>query len=509
MLSLCELRRVAAILDSRFSGHRLERCVQPDAERLVLTLYGRDAGEGEGGKRHLLLCVAPRLARLSELTAAPPAPQTPPAFVSYLRAHLGRARLRGADIVADDRQLALHFEAREGRFDLLLSLLGNRSNLYALGEGGELLAALRPLRKTRPELGLGEPWQSPSGGPPRDGEDRWAAVADSDYLRAVEADGSALEAERSGDRLARQLTQVLRKEGKSARRRLERIEAELADAERARELQSHGELLKGALDRIRPGDDRVRLADYETGREVEIPLDPKLSARQNMEAIFKRYQKLLRRLAKAGGQVDSARERVDEIEQMERRCVELAEGGDEAQAELAALAARPEVERLFRKYFPDAGPALPEAQREPASKLPPRLRELPRRLLPRRYRSRDDLEIWVGRSDEGNDLLTTRLARGNDLFFHLDGAPGSHVVLRTEGRTDPPSESVIDACELAVHFSKYKNAGRADVHLVPIKQVKKPKGAKRGLVWVTGGKTIHLRREPGRLERLLGSRIDD
>ena len=227
-----------------------------------------------------------------------------------------------------------------------------------------------------------------------------------------------------------------------------------------------------------------------------------------MEAIFKRYQKLLRRLAKAGGQVDSARERVDEIEQMERRCAELTEGGDEAQVELAALAARPEVERLFRKYFPDAGPALPEAQREPASKLPPRLRELPRRLLPRRYRSRDDLEICVGRSDEGNDLLTTRLARGNDLFFHLDGAPGSHVILRTEGRTDPPSEAVIDACELAVHFSKYKNAGRADVHLVPIKQVKKPKGAKRGLVWVTGGKTIHLRREPGRLERLLASRID-
>ena len=118
------------------------------------------------------------------------------------------------------------------------------------------------------------------------------------------------------------------------------------------------------------------------------------------------------------------------------------------------------------------------------------------------------MEIWVGRSDACNDHLTTRLARGNDLFFHLDGAPGSHVILRTAGRSDPPSEALLDACELAVHFSKQKNASRADVHIVPIKRVKKPKGAKPGLVYVTGGRTLTLRRDEKRLARLLASRID-
>jgi predicted ribosome quality control (RQC) complex YloA/Tae2 family protein len=122
--------------------------------------------------------------------------------------------------------------------------------------------------------------------------------------------------------------------------------------------------------------------------------------------------------------------------------------------------------------------------------------------------SRDGLEIWVGRSDEGNDHLTMRLARGKDLFFHVEGAPGSHVILRTEGREDPPADSVLDACELAVRFSKQKNAGSAEVHAVPIKNISKPKGAKRGLVYVTGGKTIHLRREPERLTRVLESKIE-
>ena len=83
------------------------------------------------------------------------------------------------------------------------------------------------------------------------------------------------------------------------------------------------------------------------------------------------------------------------------------------------------------------------------------------------------------------------------------------MVLRTEGRKDPPSESLLDACELAVNFSKFKNARSAEVHIVPIKQVKKPKGAKKGLVYVTGGRSLHLRREATRLERLMAARIDD
>ena len=127
-------------------------------------------------------------------------------------------------------------------------------------------------------------------------------------------------------------------------------------------------------------------------------------------------------------------------------------------------------------------------------------------VMPANYTGKEE---GLGRSEEGNDHLSMRLARGKDLFFHLDGAPGSHVILRTEGRPDPPQESVLEASELAVHFSKQKNASRADVHVVPIKNVRKPKGTKKGLVYVTGGKTVHLRREEARLERVLESRIDD
>ena len=212
----------------------------------------------------------------------------------------------------------------------------------------------------------------------------------------------------------------------------------------------------------------------------------------------------LRRLTKAGGQIDQARSWSQRVSQLRGRLEALVTEGDEADHDaLRALREEPDVARLLGKSR--AARSSPSAADRAESTLPARFKDVPRRLHPRRYLSRDGLEIWVGRSDEGNDYLTTRLARGKDLFFHLDGAPGSHVVLRTGGRTDPPSESILDACELAVHYSKQKNAGRADVHVVPIKQVKKPKGAKRGLVWVTGGKSVHLRRDEKRLARLMDS----
>lgn len=507
MLSLTELERVVRVLNEDFAGARVERWLQPDRERLVLTLYRRDPESGEAGKRHLFFTAAEAVARISELASTPPALAEPPAFTGYLRAHLSRARFVRAGIRGRDRQLALRFEARDGDFELLLAMLGRRSNVYLLDAEGTIRATLRSPKDTRPELEVGEIFQNPGRELADAGEDRWPQVADSEYLATLEAHYIDEETERDTEILSRRLLKAIRKQRKNAARRLARVESELAEADGAAELNRHAELLKGGLARVEPGASEVCLLDYETGEEVVVSLDPKKSAQANMAAMFKRYHKLLRRLTKAGGQLDAARASQDEISALEERCRELAEAGDadEAVSELQAIAARPEIAKLLER------PARSGRGDEPArqSNLPERLRNVPRRLLPRRYRSRDGLEIWVGRSDEGNDHLSTRLARGKDLFFHLDGAPGSHVILRTEGRPDPPQESVLDASELAVHFSKQKNASRADVHVVPIKNVRKPKGTKKGLVYVTGGKTVHLRREEARLGRVLESRIDD
>lgn len=498
MLSLVELERVANALTAECVGGRVERWVEPDRGRLAFTIYRRD----EAGKTKLTLGLdaRPELARVGLLSRMPRAPESLPAFAAYLRAHLSRARLERVSLRGGDRQLALRFSARDGEFTLLLSIFGRRSNLYLLDEEDRLVQALRPLAETRAELSIGERYADPGSDAPRRGEDRFEGQAGLALLEAIEARYSAAIDERSDDEDRRRLVAALKKERKTAERRLERIEAELAEADEATTLQQHGELLKANLGRIEAGAREVTALNFTTGEPVTIALDPKKSPKENLEAIFKRYQKLLRRLTKAGGQVDGARGSVEAITALE---AELAEG-----VAVDALLEREDVKRLLTRHATKTGAhSVSKAPKKPA--VPAAYRNLPRKLHPRRYPTADQLEIWVGRSDEANDVLTTRLARGKDLFFHLDGAPGSHVILRTEGREDPPPEAVLDACELAVHFSKQKNAGRADVHVVPIKNVKKPKGAKRGLVYVTGGKSVHLRREPERLARLLDARIED
>ena len=499
MLSLAELEGAAAAVAELLVGHRLQAVVQPDADRIVLEVYGRDAS-GEAKRRQLCLCALPGAARISLLESAPPAPPRPPAFAQYLRAHVVGARIGGARVRDADRVLSLELATAEVPVELVLAIPGRRPNLWLLGEGERVLASLRPPAASRPELGVGEAWQPSPGRPPRSGDDRFEGLAAEERLRAIEECYAARESDAAHAGLRQRIAQALRREARRLDRKLGKVSEELARAREAAELGRAGELLKGALGRVPRGAREIAVPDPVTGGEVRIELDPALGPAQNLERIFQRQRKAVRGLARAGALHDelrAERARLAALEDELRGC-------EDDPARLAELATRADLAPLVSREAPA------EPKRSPAQRATRRLagREIPGRLAPRRYGASGELEIWVGRSDEGNDFLTTRLASGLDLFFHVEDTPGSHVILRTGGRADPPAEALLDACELAVHFSKLRAADRVDVHVVPIKNVRKPKGAKPGLVFVHGGKTVRLRRSPARLARLLASRID-
>lgn len=487
MLSLCEMERAVASLEGRVLGVRLDKIVQPDEFRLVLSF--KDAA-------NVLLSCRPGSARISCVAERPQGQRTPPAFLAYMRKHVGRATLTGLRLLGGDRQAVLTLSGKEGEHDLLLSVLGPRSNVYLIDADGILLQSLRPLGSTRRALTLGEPWKNPVSPPPARGGDRFSEASDASWFEAVEAHYGALELGEDAAEAARRLEQALTKQWKGLARRLEALRRDLDRAGEADGLRRQGELLKAILDRVEPGATSVVAEDFETGESVEIPLDSSLSPRENMEALFKRYRKRQRSAGPLGAQIGEVEERLAENEALR---IEL-EDCREDSAALAALAERPSARRVLARYSPKPAPAPIRRKQEGG---------LPARMRPRRYQATGGLEIWVGRSDAGNDHLTMRLARGNDLFLHLDGSPGSHVILRTQGRSDPPSDALLEAAELAVHFSKHRDATRADVHVVPRKNISKPRGAKPGLVYVTGGRSLRLRRDPARLRRVLDSRIDE
>ena len=496
MLSLTELQRAAAILDRTLQGTFLQRTVQVDGHRLVLLFHSAILDVP------VLLSCRPGFARAGCLSGVPKAPAAPPSFGQFFRAHLGRASFQGAAAATDDRLLRIRLESRDGAFELMLSILGPRSNIYLVDAEGTLLHCMRPLSTTRKELSVGQPWVPSAGQLGSRGADRWQEVADDDFLQEIERTYTRLERQKEAEDIERRIRSVLTREGNLLDRKAVNLAEDLGEAHKAAEYGHKGELLKGVLHLVRQGDTSVIATDFETGQKAAIPLDPALSPAENLQVYFGRYQKELRGVSAIEAQLQATRSALAEIEALRTRLPLAVSRHEQDPGLLRELLDHPRIRRLLRQYYPSRRAAPPAV-------APGKRKEVPARLLPKRFRTGDGLEIWVGRSDEGNDYLTTRLARGNDLFFHLEGYPGSHVVLRTEGRSDPPPGSLLDACELAIHFSRLKTATRADVHVAPIKNVRKPKGAKPGLVFVTGGKTIHVRRDPKRLENILASRIDE
>jgi predicted ribosome quality control (RQC) complex YloA/Tae2 family protein len=339
MLSLVELERVADVLSGELIGGRVERWIEPERGRLAFSIYQRK--EDDARKVILGIDARPEMAHVGRLAKMPGAPAAMPAFTAYLRAHLGRARLEGVSIRGGDRQLALDFSAKEGRYCLLLSIFGRRSNLYLLDAAGNLVQTLRPLSDTRPELALGGSYLDPGSGAPTRGADRFTGHDGWDLLDAVTARyAEDIEAKTSVD-AERQLKQAIKKERKSTARKVDRLEAELAEAEMADRLARNGELLKSNLGKVEPGATSVQVEDWESGEAVEIALDPKLSARENLAAIFKRYQKLLRRLTKAGGQIDSARAALARLDALSREI--------ESVEDLSSIIERDDIQSLLSR----------------------------------------------------------------------------------------------------------------------------------------------------------------
>ena len=100
---------------------------------------------------------------------------------------------------------------------------------------------------------------------------------------------------------------------------------------------------------------------------------------------------------------------------------------------------------------------------------------------PFHYISSDGFDMFVGKNNYQNDELTFKIATGNDWWFHAKGIPGSHVVVKTEGK-ELPDRTFEEAGRLAAYYSKGREQEKVEIDYVQKKQVKKPAGAKPGFV---------------------------
>lgn len=128
-------------------------------------------------------------------------------------------------------------------------------------------------------------------------------------------------------------------------------------------------------------------------------------------------------------------------------------------------------------------------------------RQKPTKSAPDRYVSSDGYEILVGKNNRQNDELTLKTAEKTDIWFHTKDIPGSHVIIRANGET-PPEQTYIEAAFLAAKNSKAAASRAVAVDYTPVKYVKKPSGAKPGMVIYTTNKTIFADPQNDELSKL-------
>lgn len=110
-----------------------------------------------------------------------------------------------------------------------------------------------------------------------------------------------------------------------------------------------------------------------------------------------------------------------------------------------------------------------------------------------KYDLADGWEALAGKTDADNDILSLKTAKANDLWFHVHGQPGSHVILQGPEGEKPDSATIKAAASIAAWHSKMRNAGVVPVSCTEAKHVSKPRGAKPGTVSIKRAKTIKVR----------------
>ncbi len=261
------------------------------------------------------------------------------------------------------------------------------------------------------------------------------------------------------------------------RRKLALQEKDYAQTQDRDRLRICGDLITANLYRMDRGMRTLQCENYYDPdcAQVTIDLDPLLTPQQNAAKYYKRYTKAKTAEKYLREQMDIARRDLEYLESV------LEEIG------------RAESEQDFtdiRGELKDAGFLRKQGKKE-----------LQRPAKPRTFRTEGGFRVLVGRNNRQNDRLTTRDADHRDLWFHTQKIHGAHVILCTNG-AEPGETDILQAAMLAAWYSQARDSANVPVDYTPVKYVKKPAGARPGMVIYNTCRTVHVTPEEGLVHSL-------
>jgi predicted ribosome quality control (RQC) complex YloA/Tae2 family protein len=276
------------------------------------------------------------------------------------------------------------------------------------------------------------------------------------------------------------------------RSKLEKQRAELKETERAAWYRQIADSLLAGLsghESLRRDSSKISLYNIHTQKEEPVALNPTLDVKKNAALFYKKAKKGMR-----GNEIN-----IKKIAETETKLQTYERLLGEADAALAAGNEVPDlcIEIASALNLPQSGDTPGAASKADRKEK-----------IPYRHLTINDWNIYIGKNDAQNDEMTTRFARPHDLWLHVAGHAGSHVVIRRPDRTtDVPQDVVRKAASLAVWFSKAKHTSYAEVNFTETRFVHKRRHAPAGEVIVERCKSIRV--NPCSPEDLFPSKYGD
>ena len=270
---------------------------------------------------------------------------------------------------------------------------------------------------------------------------------------------------------------------KKYNKRLYNINEKLKECDQMDTYKLYGELITANLYRIKnENTDTVSLENYyDNNKVITIPLDKRYSPSHNAKLFFKKYNKLKNALLIVGEQKEETIKDLDYIESVIY--------------ELEACSTIEDISNVFEEISESS--VFKERTEKYKEKKNPKVKKSKLtknkyvHFNPIKYKI-EDYTLLVGRNNMENDYLTLKYAKKTDLWFHTKDIHGSHCILVLNGAPLPQDDILLKCAEIAAYHSKARNSSNVPVDICEVKYVKKPNGAKPGMVIYKNNKTLHV-----------------
>ncbi len=470
---------INVILDElSLEGSFIQDIIQPGYDTLALYTYA--AGEAKA----VIICTAQNSCRINETRRKISKNEKPLRFMEFLKSNIKGARIVSCRQIGLQRIIRMELSHGDDSFLLYIRLWSNAANvilctpdnrildtMFRRPKKGEVSGGTFMLSEDDAGSADGTAQKKPRVFPVRDFCELGEQAATLSFNQKVDLWYTEHAESLSREALLAQAEKWYVRTKSRMNGALEKLLQKQKSFSEAERLKHQGDLIM-AYSYLFDGTPRdgkfLECDDYETGRTVQILVDFTKSAHENAAVYYENYKKARSGTESLEHDIELARRKLQKLEKLYN--------------DILTEKNPVRIEQLLRK---DSSPRQQQKKAHPGLDY-----------------TVDGWYILVGRDADENDELLRHHVRGSDMWLHVRDFPGGYVFIKFRPGKTIPLDILLDAANLAVYYSKARNAGKTDLYYTQVKYLRRAKNGPKGLVLPTQEKNLCITPDKKRLERL-------